>query len=414
MRHIRRGAMRIATAIAIGMIGAYQVHAWSFYPLLTARQQVVPGAPFAPAPAPTVRSVEPEIVGIGGKICLRGVNLGTAQNAVVVFHPGVVAEVVERHTPNEIVVRVPIGAQTGPIQVVTGVNAPALRTLQTQIGVIEGSESPVVQAEIAQMKTQQGFMLSFGRFSNPVKRMIILPYMEPKPTIPPVIEESGGLKIIRNRLIVDLKDFLSFDVALEIADRIGAELVGHFPITNSYVLDLRRAPRDLQALEAIMAQVGRDPRVAEVWLDFLLELKQVRFADVDVVDRYRHRYDDVHLHGREDVWATDRIQAPGAWNLIERFITEDTNGNGQLDQGEDRNDNGRIDTGRAALYHVKVAVMDTGCDHRHREFDTNGDGDVADPGDVPLRKVEIRKVSVRIAGREEILPLPEGRNPAPA
>ena len=335
-----------------------------------------------PAPAPLLRSIEPaEVVGVGGKIRLRGVNLGTAQNAVVVFYPGVVAEHVERHTPNEIVVRVPVGAQTGNIQVVTGVSAPALRALQTQIGVIEGTESPAIQAEIAQHKTQQSFMLSFGRFSNPIRRFVTAAYMNPKPSIRPVVDDVNGVKIVRNRLIVDLKDFLSFDVALQIADQLNAELVGHFPITNSYVLDLLQAPKDLKELDALMARVARDQRVAEVWHDLVLEPRQVRFADVDVVDRYRHTRDMPLLHGREDAWATDRIQAPGAWNLIERFI------------------------GRSNLNHVKVAVVDTGCDHRHPEFDSNGDGDVDDPGDVQLKKVETEWVRVRIAGRELILPL---------
>lgn len=376
------GLIRGGLSIATMLIGVLSL---SFtQPRVGGPQPTPPVSPAPPSFAPAAQAVDPEIVGVCGKVRLRGQNLGSEHTAVVVFHPGVIAEVVERHTPNEIVVRAPIGAQSGPVQVVTRVNAPALRALQTQIGVIAGSGSPAVQAEIAQMKAQQTFMLSFGRFSNPVQRTVVVPFMEPKPTIPPVIEEADGLKLIRNRLIVDLKDFLSFDVALEIADRIGAELVGYFPITNSYVLDLRRAPKDLQALEAIMAQVGRDPRVAEVWQDFLLELKQVRFADVDVVDRYRHNY-NANLHGREDVWATDRIQAPGAWNLIERFIERDR------------------------LNEVKVAVMDTGCDQTHPEFDSNGDGDVADPGDVQLKKVVANKVAVRIAGRDGnqgILPLP--------
>lgn len=376
------GLIRGGLSIATMLIGVLSL---SFtQPRVGGPQPTPPVSPAPPSFAPAAQAVDPEIVGVCGKVRLRGQNLGSEHTAVVVFHPGVIAEVVERHTPNEIVVRAPIGAQSGPVQVVTRVNAPALRALQTQIGVIAGGGSPAVQAEIAQMKAQQTFMLSFGRFSNPVQRTIVVPFMEPKPTIRPVIEEADGLKLIRNRLIVDLKDFLSFDVALEIADRIGAELVGYFPITNSYVLDLRRAPKDLQALEAIMAQVGGDPRVAEVWKDFLLELKQVRFADVDVVDRYRHNY-NAHLHGREDVWATDRIQAPGAWNLIERFIERDR------------------------LNEVKVAVMDTGCDQTHPEFDSNGDGDVADPGDVQLKKVVANKVAVRIAGRDGnqgILPLP--------
>jgi len=382
MQHTSRLGMKLATAVA--MVGLWLMGTDSVLAgtprVKSAQLGTVQGVP---APAPMLRSIEPaEVVGIGGKIRLRGTNLGTAQTAVVVFHPGVIAEQVERHTPNEIVVRVPVGAKTGNIQVVTGVNAPALRALQTQIGIIEGVESPDIQAEIAQYKTQQIFMLSFGRFSNPIRRFVTAAYMHPKPSIRPVIDEVDGVKLVRNRLIVDLKDFLSFDVALQIADQLNAELVGHFPITNSYVLDLRQTPRNLKELDALMARVAQDQRVAEVWHDIVLELRQVRFADVDVVDRYRHTRGNTRptfpgngLHGREDAWATDRIQAPAAWNLIERFYRR----------------NGR--QGREALHPVKVAVVDTGCDQTHPEF--NG---------VQLVKVETTLVRVRIAGREARLP----------
>jgi hypothetical protein len=349
-----RSAVGMCMATAVAMVGLWLMGADSVLAgtprVKSAQLGTVQGVP---APAPMLRSIEPaEVVGIGGKIRLRGTNLGTAQTAVVVFHPGVIAEQVERHTPNEIVVRVPVGAQTGNIQVVTGVNAAALRSLQTQIGVIEGCETPAIQAQVAQYKTQQIFMLSFGRFSNPIQRFVTAAYMNPKPSIRPVIDEVDGVKLVRNRLIVDLKDFLSFDVALQIADQLNAELVGHFPITNSYVLDLRQTPKDLKELDALMARVAQDQRVAEVWHDIVLEPRQVRFAVVDVVDRYRHNRDNTRptfpgdgLHGREDAWATDRIQAPGAWNLIERFI------------------------GRNNLSHVKVAVVDTGCDQTHPEFE---------------------------------------------
>jgi len=373
-----RSAVGMMMATAVAMVGLWLMGTDSVLAgtprVKSAQLGTVQGVP---APAPMLRSIEPaEVVGIGGKIRLRGTNLGTAQTAVVVFHPGVIAEQVERHTPNEIVVRVPVGAQTGNIQVVTGVNAAALRSLQTQIGVIEGCETPAIQAQVAQYKTQQIFMLSFGRFSNPIRRFVTAAYMHPKPSIRPVIDELDGVKLVRNRLIVDLKDFLSFDVALQIADQLNAELVGHFPITNSYVLDLRQTPKHLKELDALMARVAQDQRVAEVWHDIVLELRQVRFADVDVVDRYRHTRGNTRptfpgngLHGREDAWATDRIQAPAAWNLIERFI------------------------GRNNLNHVKVAVVDTGCDQTHPEF--NG---------VQLVKVETTLVRVRIAGREVILP----------
>jgi hypothetical protein len=98
MQHTSRLGMKLATAIA--MVGLW----------LMGTDSVLAGTPRSssaqlgtqqgvPAPAPLIRSIEPaEVVGVGGKIRLQGANLGTAQTAVVVFHPGVIAEQVERHT----------------------------------------------------------------------------------------------------------------------------------------------------------------------------------------------------------------------------------------------------------------------------------------------------------------------------
>ncbi len=324
--------------------------------------------PFITSFAPT------QVVGISGKFLIRGRNLGTAADSVVVFSPGVIATSVEWHTPNEVCVRVPVDARTGWVQVIRGVNADRLRALQTQLEVMGDATASRAVAEISEISSAIGMMLAWGQASNPIQVLVTAAYVEPSRLQKPVIEAGSGSKFVRNRVIVDLRDFLSFDVALQIANQFGADLVGYIPVTNSYILDLRKAPESLHELEAVIKKIEADPRVVEVWKDMVLELRQVRFADVDVVDRYRHNY-DANLHGREDVWATDRIQAPGAWNLIERFYN--------------RNDQ----TGRVALNPVKLCVLDSGCDQTHPEF-----------RGVDLKKVTVARLQVRIAGREVILP----------
>lgn len=355
--------------LALGMMVA-MVLGLSFCPTNGLAQSLFPWQKVSEISAhPTIHSLEPSIIGIGGKVRLRGQNLGNADNSVVVFHPGVIANKIEYHTQNEVVVRVPVGAQEGPVQLVSGVNAPELRVLQTQIQVMEGCETPTAQRQINRLKAQQKTMLLFGRYSSSVHRFVTAAYLQPRLS-PPPLTETDGLRFIINRLIVDLNDFLGFDTALQIADRINAELVGHFPITNSYVLDLRTTPQSLSELERVIEQVQKHPGVSEVWKDMVLELKQQprAFVDADLVDRYRHNY-NANLQGRMDAWASDRIQAPSAWNLIERFI------------------------GRTNLNSVKVAVLDTGCDQTHPEFTG-----------VALRKVTAITVRVRVAGRVVILP----------
>src|SRR5687768_17081866 len=103
--------------------------------------------------APTVRQFRPQVIRMGGKLRLEGIDLGSSSNAVVVFSPNIVATQWLRHTATQITVRVPYGAQSGNVRVVVGVNAVSLRTLQERIDRIAGIDSPQLVAEVGALES---------------------------------------------------------------------------------------------------------------------------------------------------------------------------------------------------------------------------------------------------------------------
>ncbi|RMG24618.1 MAG: hypothetical protein D6724_05715 [Armatimonadetes bacterium] len=306
-----------------------------------------------------------QVVGIGGKLRLVGRNLGSSRSAVVVFGESLIATRIERHRSDEIVVRVPVGAGTGTVRVVTGVDADALRTLQAEITSLEDATNADDRERVAVLEETIRALLRRGSSSEARQIVVTAAYVKPPPA--DRVDDAPGLSIVKGRIIVDLEDTEGFETALALGDRYGLSLVGYFPVTNSFVFDAATA-LDLSELRGLGRLLVRDWRVREYWLDLVCELKQVRFVDADVVNRYQHRYKP-DLGGREDVYATDRIQAPAAWNLIERFV------------------------GRDRLSPVKLAVLDSGCDQRHAEF-----------AGVTLTKVVTNELRLKIAGREVILP----------
>jgi subtilisin family serine protease len=327
---------------------------------------------------PLIQSFAPTVAGVGGQLKLDGLNLGSESGTVVVFNSSVIAEQVDEHTPTEIIARVPLGALTGPLVVVSGVDASTLRLLQSQIELLQGIDSQLIQQQLQELEAQKRKLLAQGTpSSDTIYVSITFGFLTTtRSEIGPVVEDSEGLPYLVGRVIVDLKGVQSFDVALNIAAELDADLTGYFPASNSYVLDLRNPPSGLDGLDEIVHRLDADPRVQEAWEDMVLQPQQVKFADVDVVDRYRRtkprdKPTQNSLDGRVDVWTTDRIQAPGAWNLLERFIP--------VRDGKA--------PGRASLFPMKVAVLDTGVDQRHPEF--NG---------VPLKKVGITYTRFKLPG----------------
>ena len=338
-----------------------------------------------PAP-PKIQTFAPAIAGVGGQLQLDGLNFGSEADTVVVFNSSVIAEKLDTHTSTEIIARVPLGAVTGPVAVVSGVNAPLLRYLQGQIELLQGIDSELIQQQIQYLEKQKRILLV-----QPTPRLDVINvtvtfgFLTTTPSeIGPAAEDSEGLPYLEGRVVVDLKGVESFDVALAIAAELDADLTGYFPASNSYVLDLRHPPMGLDGLDQIVQQLDRDPRVQEAWEDMVLEpQQQVKFADVDVVDRYRHTDPKDHpadkgLDGRTDAWTTDRIQAPGAWNLLERFIPAR---------------DGKA-SGRASLFPMKISVLDSGVDQQHPEF-----------AGVRLKKVGITYVAFNIRGQRILLPV---------
>ena len=312
----------------------------------------------AAATAPVITSAIPALVGITGKVQISGSNLGSSSTGVVVFSPNVVAQFYTAYSSTQIVARVPYGAVTGPVRVITGLNAAELVNLQVQIDTLEAVGDPSLASELVRARIGEAGadLLRAPRAAGP-SLQITMAYDLDEP-VEKYLVTSGALQIPLNRIIVDLVDFLSFDVAVEIASPINAEIVGYLPATNSYILQLQSPPASLAALESIMAQLQTDSRVVDVYEDFALENTQTtQFADVDWVDRYRQTLDNAanenaSLDGRRDAWPSDRIQGPGAWNLLDRFIPAR---DGQA-------------AGRASLYPMRVAIYDSGLDRTHPEF----------------------------------------------
>ncbi len=285
----------------------------------------------AAAPArdasPAIHSIEPTVAGVGSLIRIRGANLGSDKDATVVFGGDMPSTWVDKHAADEIVVAVPIGATAGPVRVVLGAAVEDFVELDGPARAAALGALPVATSADA--------------------LRLVAPFATP--TLPPDIIESpdGGVLLVKNRLILELHDFLGFEDALEIGWKFGGRLFGFSGPSNSYFFELADAPKDHAALHELLDAVAQDKRIREVSPDMALELKQVRFAPADNVNS---RYREVVAaganvswqQGREGAWHTDRIQAPAAWNLIERF--------------------------RPPTDTVHVAVVDTGCDQAHAEF----------------------------------------------
>jgi hypothetical protein len=282
------------------------------------------GLPTVPPDQLHIASVEPTIVGVGTKIRIRGSELGTADSAAVQFAGGVVTTWVEEHRADEVIVRVPIGAKSGPLRVVVGAGSAEQLAAMDEKGRV---------AALAAARTAIA----------PQELIVVCSHVDPYPANQ-IVDTGDGLRVLKHRLIVDLQDFRGVHDAARIAERINGKLAGFFAPSNSYVIDLKEPPADYGGLQAVMNRVQADPIVVEASPDMVLDLKQVIFADTDNVDRYRQMRNppDANINGREDMWYMDRAQGPAAWNLMARFVP--------------------------APAAVKVAVLDSGCDQTHAEF----------------------------------------------
>src|SRR5262249_20190185 len=158
----------------------------------------------------------------------------------VLFSPNLVATQWVLHTNRQVVPRVPFGSVTGPVQVVTGVNAAAIRDLQDRIDRLSQIDSSQYRLEVAQLEFQKQSLLAQGRSAPSLSVRITFGFFEP---VRPVsqLDDAYGVPVILGRLIVDLVDFQSFNAAIEIGRSLNADLVGYFPYTNSYVFDLRQS-----------------------------------------------------------------------------------------------------------------------------------------------------------------------------
>lgn len=273
-------------------------------------------------------TIEPSIVGIGTKIRIRGAGLGTKTTAAVVFGESTIAADVEKHDPTEIIVTVPKGAAFGEGDVRVFVGAGDAATLKAM--------NPAARTAA----------LSRGAATAAPKRVLVVNSFTSSPRREPAFTLSS-LRVVPHRMIVGLRDFEGFETAIKIAKENDAQLAGFIAPGNSYVLDTRSSPANYAGLVRIMQTIKSDPRVVDVCPDIIFDLKVgPEFATADFLTRYGTS-PNAALNGREDSWNMDRIQAPAAWNLIQRF-------------------------GPTAVGVPKIAILDSGVDvtagTRHPEF----------------------------------------------
>lgn len=276
---------------------------------------------------PMVDSIEPRVSGVGGKIRLRGKNLGNSQQFAIAFPNWTFAEHVERHTNDEIVLHVPIGAEPGSLFMVRGA------------GSSEELHRSTPEELAAKLNSSDILELS-------ANLTLLSVYDEPLRNSPPVLTEDELFR--KDRIILHLRDFYGLDDAERIARQTGGTITAYVPASNTFALDVYTVPVDFRSLLELIESIRRDQAVFDASPEMLYDLARshnnyssLPFADNDVIDRYRHNYLQ-DLNGRADVWAYDRIQAPAAWNLIKRFSPQ--------------------------LSRVRIAVLDSGCFVEHAEF----------------------------------------------
>lgn len=322
-RHSARGAIRLILIAAAISLSAAALGADGF-------STHGPAGPRKGGDGPIIRSVEPQLVGVGTRIRILGDKLGSADNAVVVFGGEVITNWIDKHADDEVIVSVPIGALAGPIRVVAGAGS--------------------AESLLALSDADRQAALARGHSGGSAKALqIIAPFSAPATApkfLPPV---EGGLDVIANHIIIEMNDFLGFEDAAQIGWRFGGRLYGFSAPSNSYFFELAEAPNDRAALDDLLDEIALDKRVRAVSPDIAMEMKQVRFAEPDFIDsRYFETIPNdpngntYWQFGREGAWHMDRIQAPAAWNLIKRF--------------------------RPPNDPVSIAVLDTGCVQTHAEF----------------------------------------------
>jgi subtilisin family serine protease len=246
-----------------------------------------------PTGPPAISSVTQSKAGPGARIRIDGANFvapGRTTNVVFTGTASPVDGVIETRTANEIVARVPALAISGPLLVqVAGVN------------------------------------------SNSLNFEVVLSYSTaPDPSMI-VRDSSGGPLTTSTDLLVTLSDFTGFTDAGRIASKFNGQVVGYLAASNTYLM--RFAAGSPAQLLTRSNNLDNEPGVVESMLRIALQPMQA----ADSVDK---RYAADVTEGRTGIWGWDRVQAIGAWRML--------NGTN--------------------LTPVKVAMLDTGVLRSHIDF----------------------------------------------
>lgn len=222
---------------------------------------------------PQLSTITPSSTYPGARVRLTGVGFTSAGATRVTFSPDLVATSFQSLTDTEIVVRVPLAAQTGPVYVTTDAGS-------------SGTLNVLIQP---------------------------VPYPPGIPITSCLTDERGNPVVCFTDLVVCLEEAEGIDLADELAFRTGGALIGMIPSSDLYVI--RYGTSNLDQLNEKRAAVRSTPGVRHA-----APAVGLPPSAQDAVDR---RYKKDLTEGRTGVWAWDRIQAPGAWRLLKgRTLSE--------------------------------------------------------------------------------------------
>ena len=123
-----------------------------------------------------------------------------------------------------------------------------------------------------------------------------------------MVRVSADKSIISNELIVTFREDASPDEIRELITRYGGEIVGENYILGEY--QIRFTGSGESYIRDLKNQLGQEPLVADVYLNFAYEQETDRYPNDSKYDSW-----DVDSPGGNN-WGLEAIRAPGAWDYI--------------------------------------------------------------------------------------------------
>lgn len=147
--------------------------------------------------------------------------------------------------------------------------------------------------------------------SNSLGLEIVLPFTTPPTDEIIVVNDHNEPVLTRTDLMISMQDFRGLSDAQALAGQFAAQVIGYLPASNTFTL--RCNTTTIGDLLDVSDAISAAPSVAIATLRLGLLTRSQQQDQTSVELRYSSPASD----GRTGLWAWDRIQAVGAWRVLE-------------------------------------------------------------------------------------------------